>query len=41
VELVPLPLAAYAGLGVMAVLSLILLRLAWRKRWLERYLGLG
>ncbi|MFN8380087.1 MAG: HAD-IC family P-type ATPase [Anaerolineae bacterium] len=41
VELVPLPFVAYVGLGAMALLSLLILRLAWRKRWLERYLGLG
>lgn len=39
-ELLPLPAIAYLGLAALAILCLLLLRAAWRGRWLQRYLGI-
>lgn len=37
-ELVPLPPTAYAGIVLITLIWMLLLRLAWRGRWLQRFL---
>ncbi len=40
-EIVPLPPVWYAAVALVALACLLLLRFAWRGRWLERFLRVG
>ncbi len=38
-ELMPLPLWGYLGIGLATLIWMLVLRVTWRRRWLERFLG--
>lgn len=40
-ELIPLPASVVAGLGVLSVAWMMLLRITWRRHWMERFLNLS